>query len=207
MTAGRYWRFSPKFWDSVCVEDWSDDAIILGAYLFTCRHRTTEGLFRLPKSYIVEDLPRWDLERLAEPLAELQAKGFVEVDEASKWVLLTGALKHQAPENPNQVKAAARRLLEVPSKSPLTSTFKGLCEQFSQGLLEALPRGFGQPDPEPKAIANALDVVAEPAPEPSIDECQHDSSHSPETIATGLSALSDARAALRALPDPQGEAS
>lgn len=157
-----YWRFSPKFWDTVAAEDWSDDAIILGAYLMTCRHRTAEGLFRLPKAYVCEDL-RWPAERLTEPLAELVGKGFVEVDERSRWVLIRSALKYQSPENPNQVTAALRRLVDIPSASPLTSSFKGLAERYCQRLAEALPEGFTEPTPQPQSLSQTHAPAAEPS--------------------------------------------
>lgn len=162
--APRYWRVSPKFWTTVQHEEWSDDARLLGLYLLTCQHRTAEGLFRLPKSYICEDLD-WTPERLAQPFAELLAKGFIEHDEKARWLLIVAALKYQRPENPNQVTSALRRITECPATSPLTSSFRRLAQRYAQGLAEGLPQGFGQPFGEPQSQPQALEVVGEPLAE------------------------------------------
>ena len=45
----RYHKVSPRFWADEKVLRWNDDAKMLALYLLTCPHRTTEGLFRLPK--------------------------------------------------------------------------------------------------------------------------------------------------------------
>lgn len=50
-----YYRVSPKFW----IEDaplWDDDTTIIALYLLTGPHRNLEGLYRLPKRYVQEDL-------------------------------------------------------------------------------------------------------------------------------------------------------
>lgn len=141
MTAPAYYRVSPKFWAD--TEEWSDDARLLALYLLTCPHRTTEGLFRLTTRYMAFDLG-WAEERLAEPLAQLLAEGFIERDEERSLVLIVNAMKYQAPQNPNQVKHALRKLEEIPRSSPLTSTFKRLAQQFCERLAERLPEGFGE---------------------------------------------------------------
>lgn len=150
----RYHKVSPKFWTTVQAEAWSEDARTLALYLLTCPHRTTEGLFRLPKAYILDDLD-WTSKRLTEPFAELLARGFIDYDEQARWVLLVGALKYNAPENPNQAKAAAKRALECP-EGPLTSHFRRLAERYAQRLAEQLPEGFGKGYAQPLALTQAL---------------------------------------------------
>lgn len=140
--SGRYWRVSPKFWPE--SSSWSDDGRLLALYLLTCPHRTTEGLFRLPKPYMVADIG-WSSERLAEAMAELLGEGFIEWDEKRSLVLIVNAMKYQAPENPNQRKSAVIKLAELPRESPLTCTFKRLAEQFCEPLAKELPQGFGEP--------------------------------------------------------------
>jgi len=136
-----YWRVSPRIW----YEPWSDDARLLSFYLLTCKHREAEGLFRLPKAYMHDDL-KWSPERLAVALDELLRAGFVEYDEGASVILITKALKYQSPANPNQVKHAIGKLEDLPE----TALFAGLlrsAERYAKGfaerLREGLPTRFG----------------------------------------------------------------
>jgi hypothetical protein len=159
----RYYRVSPKFWTD---HAWSDDARLLALYLLTCSHRTTEGLYRLPKAYARADLG-WSAEplgkglpeRLDQALAELVASDFCTYDERAQVMLIHKALKHQSPENGNQVTAALRQLEDLP-RTPLTSKFRGLAERFCQRLAERLPEGFAEPIPDPPSPS--------PSPSPSL---------------------------------------
>lgn len=162
-TGPRYWRVSPRFWAE--TQNWTSDARTLALYLLTCPHRTTEGLFRLPRGYIADDLG-WALERLAQPFAELLDRGFIQYDENASVVLIVKAMKYQAPENPNQITSAVRKLAELPDTF-LTSTFKALAEQFCQGLYEALPEGFGEGCGEPPSPAQARTQPPAPVPKTS----------------------------------------
>jgi len=149
----RYHRVSPKFWTTAQSEGWSEDTRTLALYILTGPHRTTEGLFRLPISYISEDLD-WSPQRLREPFGELLCMGFIDYHEPSRWLLIVNALKWQTIENDNQAKGAAKRLAECP-ESPLTSTFKRLAEQYAERLLKQLPEGFGQRYGNPQALTQA----------------------------------------------------
>jgi len=120
----------------------SDDARLLALYLLTCEHRRAEGLFRLPKAYMLEDLG-WVPERLAKPFAELLENGFLAYDDDAQVVLIRRALKYQAPENDSQVTAALRHLDDLPD-TPLTSEFQRLAERFCERLAKRLPEGFGE---------------------------------------------------------------
>lgn len=159
-TGRRYWRVSPKFWAS--TQGWSDDAKIVALYLLTGPHRTTEGLFRLPKAYAAADLG-WSPQRLAKPFGELLSEGFIEYDDRASVCLIMKALDYQAPENPNQVTAALRKLADLPENA-LTSTFKGLAERYCEPLAQALPEGFGEPIGEPQALTQAPSLALTQAP-------------------------------------------
>jgi len=160
--APRYYRVSPKFWSSAERNGWDDDTRLLALYILTCEHRTTEGLFRLPKQYILADL-EWSKERLAQPFARLCNDGFIEYDHKAKVVLIVKALAYQSPNNPNGVTAALRALEMVPETS-LDQRFYALCQQNSQRLAEQLPERFTQPIGDPPALALA------PAPSPAPEE-------------------------------------
>lgn len=141
----RYYRVGPRFWTD--AETWSDDAKLLALYILTCSHRRLEGIFRLPRAYILADLG-WSAERFAKPFAELLSKGFLDYDEERSIVLILRALKWQAPENPNQVKSAVKAIAELPP-TPLLSQFRELAKRFSERLTEGLderfPEGFAKP--------------------------------------------------------------
>jgi hypothetical protein len=153
----RYYRVSPKLWQE---PGWDDDTRLLALYVLTCDHRTTEGLFRLPKPYILADL-EWSPQRLAQPFRQLCADGFIDYDEDAKVLLIVKALKYQGPSNPNGVTAALRALEMVPA-TRLDSAFYGLSQRYSQRLAEALPERFTQRFAEPPSPTPALT----PAPEP-----------------------------------------
>lgn len=145
----RYYRVSPRFWARAEQRGWSDDEKLLALYLLTGPHRTTEGLYRLPKKYAQADL-EWSPERLDKRLAQLSADGFCDYDDEAQVVLVSGAMKYQACANDNMAKAAVKRLMELP-ETRLTQAFRQLSEQFDQRLAERLPEGFG----EPQALALA----------------------------------------------------
>lgn len=150
-----YWRVSPRIW----TEPWSEDARTLALYLLTNEHRELEGLYRIPKGYILEDL-KWTPERLGKafvellpkPFAEPPSEGFCEYDEKTGVVFIKKALKHQRPENPNQEKHAMALLDELPS-TPLLASLYNAAEQFAKPfakrLGERFGQGFGKPPPPP----------------------------------------------------------
>lgn len=149
----RYFRVSPKFWTDPEVEKWDDQAKLLALYLLTCPQRTTEGLFPFRKAYALADLG-WDSERFREAFEELLANRFIEYDDDARVILIVNALRYQAPENENQAKNAVKRLLNLPA-TPLTCTFRTLCERFSERLLEQLPEGFGKGMPNPPETSSS----------------------------------------------------
>lgn len=154
----RYYRVSPKFWSSADRLGWDEETRLLALYILTCEHRTTEGLFRLPKQYIMADL-EWSPQRLAQPFDRLCADGFIEYDHKAKVVLIVKALAYQSPNNPNGVTAALRALAIVP-ETGLDQRFYALAQQYCERLAEQLPERFTQPIAHPPALAPA------PAPKP-----------------------------------------
>jgi hypothetical protein len=134
-------RYSPvchTFWSD--VRGWGDDATLMALYLLTCPHRTTEGLFRLPLGYVVEDLG-WRIPRVKKALTALLDKGFVESDESVSVILIVNALRDQPPENPNQMKGAISRLEELP-ETPLLGRLYQLAREFRPLLAESLSEAF-----------------------------------------------------------------
>lgn len=183
--APRYYRLSPKFWSDPMVLAWDDDTRLVALYLLTCPHRTTEGLFRLPRLYAVADLG-WTAERFDQAFQNLLRDGFAEWDESAQVVLIVKALVWQSPDNGNMVKSAVRQLAMVP-ETPLKARFRALAERYCERLAEGLPEGFGKvfgnpqalslppsPTPEDLAASAAVDVGAEhPMPVKGPDLARH----------------------------------
>ena len=153
---------------------------MLALYLLTCEHRTTEGLYRLRIEYMAADLSgadglgcdladSWSPERVRTALARLSDDGFVRFDHAARVVFLPRALAYQAPENPNQRRAAVKSLRELP-ETPLFEAFleaartwcPKLAQAFAQPPGEGLAEPFGERLAEPPAPA--------PTPTPSPEE-------------------------------------
>jgi len=139
----KYNRISTKFWTDEKVLQWDNETRILALYLLTCPHKTTEGLFRLPKQYICADLA-WSLEGLAKPFNKLLEDGFIKYDNTVNVILLCNALKYQSPDNPNQEKSAISLLKELP-KTDLLYQFIRQAERFSERFYQRLVEQFGKP--------------------------------------------------------------
>ena len=166
MAESRYFRVSPKFWaDS---QSWTEDARTVALYLLTCEHRNTEGLFRLPEMYAIEDLG-WEPERFRDAFGELITRGFVEHDPDAKVVFIVKAMKYQRPDNKNQALGAARRIAGLP-RNRLESSFLAQLERLPEGVREAftegLPEGFGDPMPEPDTNPQARTRAPARTPNP-----------------------------------------
>jgi hypothetical protein len=160
----RYYRVSPKFWSSAERLGWDEETRLLALYLLTCDHRSTEGLFRLPKQYILADL-EWSAQRLSKPFARLCSDDFIDYDEDAKVMLIVKALAYQSPSNPNGVTAALRALEMVPV-TRLDSRFYELSQRYSERLTEALPERFTQPFAEPPSLALAQSSTQSPSSVP-----------------------------------------
>lgn len=144
----RYFRVGPSIW----LEPWDDDTRYVAFYILTSSHRRTEGLFRMPLAYAMADL-HWPAERFQHAFDRLVETGFIEYDEASSVCLIVKALQWQAPENPNQVTSAIKKLEELPP-STLFGRFMLLAREHCARLSDALAERFPERLPEPLAQAS-----------------------------------------------------
>ena len=146
----KYFRVGPSIW----LEPWTDDARYVAFYLLTCPHRSTEGIYRLPVEYAVADLG-WSRQRFGRGFDELLLAGFAQYDSLAAVVLIEQALAWQAPENPNQIKAAVRAVGTLP-QTPLLTHFLSLAERFAErfakALVEGLPERFAHTPSPPPAL-------------------------------------------------------
>lgn len=130
----RYFRVSPRFWRD--ARGWGDVNQNMALYLLTNEHRTTEGLYYLPKGWISEDTERTPA-AVDKALDFLREQRFAFYDDDARVVFVRNALKYQAPATEKQVIGALSRLAEVPATS-LRRAFLEACERHCQRLAEAI---------------------------------------------------------------------
>lgn len=154
-----YGRVYSSFWQSPETRAFTEDGRALALYLLTSPHANLIGCFRLPDAYASDDL-QWSSERVREGFAELQSKGFLTRDEASKWVLIHKYLKWNQFENGNVAMAAHKAFDQVPA-IPLKALLAVALLEFGKHLkelftnhLETLPKPLANPVPEPEPILN-----------------------------------------------------
>jgi hypothetical protein len=139
-----YGKVYARIWESADFRALSDDGRMLVMYLLTCQHGTISGTFRLPDGYACEDTG-WDAERVAKGFANLSEKGFAYRCATTKWVWIVKFLQWNAPENPNQRKAAVKQALAVPENCSWRADFLKACgpalgiENPSLTVVEGLP--------------------------------------------------------------------
>ena len=121
-----YGKVFTSIWASTTFRSMSEDGRALALYLLTCPHGTITGAFRMPDGYVCEDL-QWGSERVQEGFAELFRNGFANRCEASKWVWVCKYLEWNQPENPNQRKAAAKLVNQIPDECSWKPMFMRVC--------------------------------------------------------------------------------
>lgn len=109
-----YGKVHTSFWSSDTLTGLTDDAKFLALYLLTCAHGNMAGVFRVPLSYAAEDTG-WELERLRNGFQTLSDAGWLRRCDKSGWVWVTKWLKWNKPDNPNQWKAVAKLVSQVPA--------------------------------------------------------------------------------------------
>lgn len=125
---------------------------LLGLYILTCEHRTTEGIFRLPREYMAADLPgSWPASRLDASLDALLAQDFLRYDFKACVVLLPNAMKYQRPDTSQQQKAAVRNVRNLP-KTPLLADFFEAADRFAKPFAQALTQALPQALTQAKAL-------------------------------------------------------
>lgn len=143
----RYGRVYTGYWTSPDIIGLPVETKCVGAYLLSCHHGNMIGCFRLPAAYVVEDL-RMSSGTVSEGFRNLCEKGFLTYDSDLSWVLIRRFLKWNPLENPNQGKAAAKLVEQVPQNS---SVYADLLQ-----MLQAYPANF------PDGFVNRLGTAAEP---------------------------------------------
>jgi hypothetical protein len=161
-----YGKVYTSFWSSQNIQDLSDDGKVLALYLMTCQHNTISGVFRLPDGYAAEDL-KWSSERVSKGFTELLANGFANRCETTKWVWVIKHFEWNAPENPNQVKAAKKCAQSIPDECAWKPEFMRLWGEYL-GFSEAeINKPLSNPSgtlSKPGAVTGAVAVAGKEIP-------------------------------------------
>jgi hypothetical protein len=150
-----YGKVYSTFWASKNIQALSDDGKMLALYLMTCQHNTIGGVFRLPDGYAAEDL-NWKPERVSKGFAELSQNGFANRCETTKWVWVCKHFEWNAPENPNQVKAAKKCAQQIPDECLWKSGFMRVWGEY----LGFDPKEIDKPLPNPSETVSKPEAVA-----------------------------------------------
>lgn len=152
-----YHKIASNFWGDKKIRSWDQDTTFLALYLLTSPHKNTEGLFRLPQGYIAADL-NWSLEHLNKPFSKLLNDGFIKYDEEVEVIYIVNALKYQIPQNPNQEKAAIKKLKTLP-ETDLLDEFIEKTVKYSKGFAKRLRKEFAKSQaltPTPSQTQNKI---------------------------------------------------
>lgn len=115
-----YTKIVSSFWKRG-MRKLSPEAKLLMLYFLTCPHRNLIGFYLLPLEYAQADTKLLG-EGFAKGLGELFDKGSVLYDDENQLLLVKNFLTYNPIENPNQEKAAVKKLCELPD-TPLMDVF------------------------------------------------------------------------------------
>lgn len=118
---------------------------MLSLYLLSSPHSTIAGVFRCPDGYVSDDL-QWTSGRVSKGFENTSERGFATRCETTKWVWIRKFLEWNAPEGPNQWKAARKIAAQIPDQCTWKAEF-----------LRVFAKSAGDPEPPQQ----------EPIPNPS----------------------------------------
>lgn len=145
-----YGQIQCSFWQRACEEQWTNDAMVLGAYLLTGPHSNGIGCYRLPNGYVCDDLG-WDSERVSKGFAELFGKGFC--NRFGTVVLIPKFLRWNPISNGNVAKARAQEFEAIPNEEAKQAaalallTFGNHWGNPFRNRLETLSKGYAKQNP------------------------------------------------------------
>jgi len=132
-----YAKVTRKIWHTSQFRALSREARELYLYIITCPHGNILGMFVLRPGYVVDDLRLPSRQRFTQLLGELLHQHLVAWDPDAEIILDLEYLDKHPLDNPNQVKAAVKKLDELP-KTKLFSELKLLIERLGKPLYEPL---------------------------------------------------------------------
>jgi hypothetical protein len=124
-----YNKVQDNFWIDEKVRNWDFKTRMIALYLLSNQHRYSEGFYRLPLSYIAEDMSL-EQKEILNAFAILTEDNFIKYDRENSMILIINALKYQPLQNINHCKAALNKLDELPA-SPLLLDFINQAEKHN----------------------------------------------------------------------------
>lgn len=115
-----------EFWKDEQLQSLPVPTRLIAAYLYSSPHTNSIGCFRLPLSYISEDL-HIQQRFVVKAVKELTAILFLQFDPPSKYFAITDFISARAKKwlaNPNNYIAATRELEEIPDSVPFKSEIR-----------------------------------------------------------------------------------
>jgi hypothetical protein len=142
-----YFQNSPNLFDKRFAELRKKDPNAQSLYMYQdrCRHRNSEGLFWLPRPYIIADLGM-EAHEVDRALKVLEEVGFLNYDFKNDIILDRLGLKWFRPTGDKQIRGAVRVFTQVP-QSPLKVEFLKLAfiyaKDFADDIIEVCPELAG----------------------------------------------------------------
>jgi len=126
-------KIHTRYWSWAQAHNLTDQVKLIGAYLLSCEHGNSLGCFRLPRSYIAEDLG-YSVDIVSTSCRHLEKLGFLEYCETSKFVLIKKYLKWNPPKNESHAQGILSMVSQI-----IPSSFTLL-----ESLMESLRRYGGK---------------------------------------------------------------
>lgn len=138
----KFFPVDPSVWNAR-VTRLGKDAVLVYLYVLSCPHRNSEGLFKLPRDYVVADLKHLgiDLSGVDGALQALEAEGLLAYDQEAEVVLDLYALYTAGCVSPSQIKGAIGKIRQVP-KTLLLRELHHRATAHAEGLANALVEAF-----------------------------------------------------------------
>jgi len=125
----------PQVWSEahdLLQEPKGEDAVVVYLYTLTCIHSNLLGVYKLPLSYIAEDLG-WSVRRVQSAVALLQNRRLLFYDESSRVVFVPRLLQTQRIDGPMQLKRAIADVQNLPKTPLLQAVHAALMPRLSSG--------------------------------------------------------------------------
>lgn len=152
--AREYGVIYARYWEWCEEKGLSHDAMLIGAYLLTCRYSNALGCFRVKLGVIAEEL-RYPFETVSKGFQELSETGigFLKYCETSRHVLLQKYLKWNVPQNVNVGKHIMSLCEAIPSSftffDELVACLQAYPDKLPVNGIETVSKRFRIPDPDP----------------------------------------------------------
>ena len=137
----KFFPVTPAVWNNRIISLGIETTLIY-LYVLSNPHRFSEGLYRLPKAYVVADL-HMDMEQVERAIKALEAEGLIRYDDSAEVVLDPQALHFLPPVSQRQIDGAITKLRQVP-KTPLLQELWKLALAHNERLYKAMEDAFPQ---------------------------------------------------------------